>query len=241
MIDQEFVDAYRALIIKQYHSKPKARAEIELLMGMFSKNYTLLKSFNTEFDVDLAKGAQLDIIGRIVGVNRIVPFALPKVYFGFSDNPDARNFADAFNAAFIGGEMKDSADPSYSDLELNDSDYRVFIKAKIAVNWSSSLMDSDERISVNDAIQAAFEGDAYALDNHDMSLDLYVSPGVDLSRINVIKQLGLLPKGQGVQYKNIIQADPIATFGFADNMNAKGFADAFDPAFSGGVMANLVI
>lgn len=240
-IDQGLVDAYKLLLIKQYFSKPKAAAEIESIASAFSRNYTFIKAFGPEFDLDLATGDRLDKIGKLVGVPRIVPFALPKIAFGFDGDPNSRGFASKFDPSRSSAPFQSKFEPGYTDYQLNDADYRFFIKAKIAVNSAAAIMVSDDRISIQDVITTAFEGLAYVVDNYDMSLTLYISPSFDLDRIQLIKQLKLLPKPQGVQYKLIIQADPLDTFGFANNPTSKGFASKFNPAYGGGIMARKVI
>lgn len=91
-------DEYALLLIKQYWEQPKAKAEIELQAGTWERIANLLQSFPTEYDLDLARGAQLDVLGKIVGVPRVVPAVLPKVAFGFAGNPNARGFGDRFES-----------------------------------------------------------------------------------------------------------------------------------------------
>ena len=62
-----FIQEYAKLIVKQYYSKPKARAEIEFKIGEFEKLYNIINTFPDEFDIDLAYGDRLDKIGKIVG------------------------------------------------------------------------------------------------------------------------------------------------------------------------------
>jgi hypothetical protein len=69
-MDQEFIDQYTMLLIKQYWEKPKARAEIELLSGTWSDLFQFFESWNDEFDLDSATGDRLDKIGSIVGIGR---------------------------------------------------------------------------------------------------------------------------------------------------------------------------
>jgi len=240
VVDQELIDAYKLLIIKQYYDKPKASAEIGVIAGAWSKIYTMLNSFPVEFDLDFATADRLDIIGRIVGINRIVPFVLPKIAFGFSENDNSRGFDDKFEAA-ISAPFQDKFSPIYTDQQLDDNDFRFFIRAKIAVNSASSYMVSDERLSINDVINTVFDGSAFAIDNKDMTLTLYITYAVEENRIRLIRQLGLLPKPQGVRYSEIIQYSPDDTFGFSDNPSARGFSDKFDAADIGGVFASKVI
>ena len=235
------VSEYTNLLIKQYWEKPKAKSEIQLKSETWETARAFLKSLDDAFDLDLAVGAQLDVLGRIVGIPREVPDVVENTYFGFDNNPDSLGFADKFNALRIGGPFFDRFSNQYTSLQLNDNDYRFFIRVKVALNWASAYVSSDDRISIQDVIISAFAGRAYVVDNLDMTLTLYVSPSVSLQRLRLIRRLNLLPKPQGVRYDIIVQAEPGITFGFASNLNSVGFADRFDSGREGGFLARKVI
>lgn len=239
-IDQEFIEQYQNLLVVQYWEKPKAKAEIGMKAGAWSKTYDFLNQFSVQFDLDQATADRLDKIGAWVGIGRRVPFIVPKLAFGFQGSTRARGFGDKWltTEAY---PFQDKFEPAYSDLQLNDVDYQFFIKAKIAVNTCHAYMMSEEKNSVQDVVNQAFESKAYVVDNYDMTLKLYVSYTFDIERIKLIEKLGLLPKPQGVRYTMIIQADPGETFGFSENPNSKGFGDKFNPAAIGGVFANKVL
>lgn len=241
IIRQEFIDYYLGLIIKQYYYKDNARAEITALSSSWSKIYDLLDNFADEFDVDLATGDRLDILGRIVGFPREVNFVLPKALFGFSENSNAKTFDDAFQVVEDAGPFFNGFESQYTSQQLNDSDYKFFIKAKISSNSASAYMSSDDRISVNDAILIIFDGDAYAVDNKDMTLTLYVSFSFDIDRVRLIVNTDLLPKPQSVRYDGIVQYNPDKTFGFSENPNAKTFDDGFQVVTESGTFANGII
>ena len=236
-----FIDDYVDLLIKQYWEQPQANAEIALQAGTWETIRDVLQAFGDEFDLDLATGDRLDIIGKIVGMPRIIPFVIAKIAFGFDDNPDARGFDSKFATVAGIAPFLSKFEPSRTPLILDDSDYRSFITAKIASNIASAFMVSDTRISIQDAINTAFQGQAYAVDKKDMTLILYVSPSFDTVRLEAILQLGLLPKPQAVRYAVIIQAAPGETFAFADNPNALGWGSKFDALQVGGVFAQKVI
>lgn len=236
-----FTDAYVDLLIKQYWDQPNARAEVDALASQWEPAHTLYGAFPSAFDVDIATGDRLDIIGRIVGLPRVVPFVLAKVAFGFSENPNGRRFDDKFLSIVGSGPFQDRFAPAYSDLTLDDATYRLFIKAAIARNNGSAYLVSDSRTSIQDVISALFDGHAYVLDKRDMTLVLYVSPLFDLELMAAILTLDLLPKPQGVRYDVVIQAAPGETFGFSDNLSALGFADKFDITQAGGRFALKVI
>lgn len=224
-----FESEYRDLLIKQYWEKPKARAEIEAQAATWRRVFEFLGAFTDEFDPDIATGDRLDIIGRIVGLDRRVNFVLPKIAFGFEENDNARGFDDKFNELVNRAPFLDKFEREYTTLVLNDADYRLFLRARILKNNASGFIVSGIQISISEAINSVFEGLAYVIDNKDMSLTLYISPLFDLNRLRAIRQADLLPKPQGVRYDVIIQAAPGETFGFADNLNALGFRDKFNP------------
>ena len=236
----DFTDAYADLLIKQYWEQSNAHAEISAQAATWEKIRDIYADFETAFDLDLAVGVQLDIIGKIVGLSRTVPLVIARIAFGFSDNPNARGFDDKFIPEINAAPFQDKSEPSYSSLELDDSAYRVFLTAKIAQNNGSAFMVSDDRITIQDVIQTGFKQQAWVVDKKDMHLILYVFPTVELEYLRTIQQLGLLPKPQAVRY-DIVQAEPGATFGFSDNASALVFDDKFDTDYEGGVFANKVI
>jgi len=235
------VDEISNLLIKQYWEKPKAKAEIDLQASTWEKDRAFLSSLDPAFDLDNAVGAQLDVLGRIVGISRSVPSVVPKVYFGFSINDSSQGFSDKFNSLRIGAPFFDKFSQPFTDLQLGDSDYRFFIRVKASLNRAAGYVSSDQYISIQDVVLAAFDGRAFVVDNLDMTLSLYVSPVVSLDRLRLIRALNLLPKPQGVRYKVIIQAEPGETFGFSSNPSSRGFASKFDPSRQGGYLARKVI
>jgi hypothetical protein len=237
----DIIEQYTLMLIKQYWEKPKARAEIELKMRAWQKIVDLLRAFEVEFDLDHARGKQLDILGKIAGVPRIVPMVLPRIAFGFSNNPNSKGFADRFNFLRESAPLARRFEPKYTSMQLTDNQYRLLIRAKVSLNVTSAYIASDERISIQDVINQVFAGRAYVIDNQDMSLTLYISPSVSLDELRLIRRLNLLPKPQGVRYSFVILAEPGVTFGFNNNPNSKGFADRFDPTRQGGIFARRLI
>lgn len=238
----EFTDSYVDLLIKQYWEQPNARAEIELLASTYEKIRDLYADFFDEFDIDTATSDRLDIIGKIVGLPRVVPEAVTRSAFGFAENTDASGFDDKFLDIADVAPFRDKFEPARTSLELDDTTYRLFLKAKVMKNVGSAFMDSDVRVSLQDVISAAFEGRAYVIDRQDMTLRLYVSASVDLDHLTAIRNLDLLPKPQAVRYDSIIiQAAPFETFGFSGNPNALSFADKFDSAYESGRFAEKLV
>lgn len=124
---------------------------------------------------------------------------------------------------------------------VTDEEYRFFLKVKIAKNVGTAFLVSDDDVSIQDVILTAFDGDAYVVDNQNMTLTLYVAPSFDLSALERVIELDLLPKPQAVRYDVVIQAVPGENFGFANNPDAQGFDSKFDAAYEGGLLARKVI
>ena len=237
-----FESEYVNLLIKQYWEKPKAAAEIAMKAGAWRKTFEWIDSFSEEFDLDSATGDRLDIIGRIVGIKRIVPFVVPKIAFGFDENPNARGFDDLFSPLNDRAPFQDKFERAYTDLQLDDTAYRFFIRARIAKNVGGPYLVDDQGLAIQEVVSTLFAGAAYVVDKKDMTLALYVSPQYSLDNLRAIIKLDLLPKPQGVRYAVIVQAGPGETFGFADNLNSLPFADKFDLKNEpGGRLANKVV
>lgn len=220
-----FTDSYIDLLILQYRNLPKAEETIRALASKYEDLYNVMREFEIEFDVDQATGKQLDILGKIVGIPRVVPFAVPKNYFGFSDNTStAYPMGDKF-LTVVAYPFKDKGEISYTSGELNDFLYRFFIKAKIIKNIVKATMIDEDKLSIQDCIDFLFSNKAYVVDNYNMKLTLYINNTFDFNLIQYINQLDLLPQPQGVQYETVISYVEGSTFGFG--VNNAGFGDKF--------------
>lgn len=71
-----FTKQYTDLLIKQYWEKPKAKAEIEAGAAEYESINDLADALGNAFDIDTAVGVQLDIIGKRVGISRVIPVVL---------------------------------------------------------------------------------------------------------------------------------------------------------------------
>jgi len=219
-----FTDNYKKLLIIQYSNKPKAQSTIESILKQTEKVYELANSFNKALDLDFAGGKQLDILGKIVGLNRKIPFAVPKKYFGFSDYDYSYPFGEKFENV-VAYPFRNKFEPPYTALELNDINYRFLLRAKISKNYAKATMIDDKKLSIQDIAGYLFNGKAFVIDNFDMSMSLYADNTYDFNNIRLMIQLQLLPKPQAVKIRELVAYDTRGTFGFKDNPNSKGFGD----------------
>jgi len=68
------VNDYIALITPQHRSKPKYIAWLTVAVNMIIDAQNFILSLDAAFDVDNAVGAQLDVLGQILGLNRLLNF-----------------------------------------------------------------------------------------------------------------------------------------------------------------------
>ena len=195
-----FESEYVNLLIKQYWEKPKANAEIEMKAGAWRKTFDWIDSFSDEFDLDQATGDRLDIIGRIVGIGRNIPYSIPKIAFGFDENPNSRGFDDLFSPLDDRAPFQDLFESASTELVLDDNAYRQFIRAKIAKNTFGPYLSGNDFLSIQDAVINIFGGLAYVTDNYDMTLTLHVSAVFNSTTLDAILKMSLIPKPQGVRY-----------------------------------------
>ena len=207
-----FIDNYLNLLILQYSDLPKASQTVQALIAKYEGLYNVMREFEPAFDIDTAEGVQLDLLGKIVGLSRIVPDVIPKVYFGFG-TPNTDTFSKA--------PMFRTFDDTLTDTQLNDSDYRFFLKAKITKNVVSAKM-IDDNLSIQDAISFMFGNAAYVSDNQDMTMTLYVDDTYPTRLLTYLSALDLIPRPQAVRIKYAIIVSS-ETFGFNNNPNAVGF------------------
>lgn len=178
-------------------------------------------------DIDSATGAQLDIIGRIVGQDRELIAADLYDFFGMIGALNAFPMGD-LNDPTIGGIFYSYGIDFGGNVELDDETYRTFIRAKIYKNITASTPEQFIRaiklIFGIDQLAVVAEGDASVtvllggqLTNFQRVLLTYISYSQGYpSR--------LVPKTVGVRI-NFGEYVPNGYFGFADSPGALGFGD----------------
>lgn len=72
--DDELLDGYRRLLTSEYKTRPRLTSWLLWLISEGLTHASVVQEFLEAFDLDLAEGQQLDIIGRIAGVSRLLSF-----------------------------------------------------------------------------------------------------------------------------------------------------------------------
>lgn len=177
---------YLNLITSQHRQKPNFIAMVEDGASAGVALQDVFASMIPKFDLDLAVGQQLDVIGQWVGISRDIPVPISGVYFSWDST---------FDLGWDFGVWQSELSPTEVTL-LPDDIYRTFIKAKIAANtWDGTL---EGMYQVWDSVFTDIT--IFIKDNQDMSYDIgFYGRPVDSLTLALIQQ-GYLPlKPEGVR------------------------------------------
>lgn len=232
----------RDRITEQFKNKEIIDRYLQLMLYSNIQLQDVFEDLMTKRSIDTATGAQLDIIGDIVGQPRELIDTDLISYFAFDGYPDAQSFGDLADGS-TGGLYYSLGDPLAGNTLLNDEQYRLFIKAKIIKNNTQCTPDQFLNFisfvfgsQVNNVVS---EGRAEftilvgrELNSFERTLLTYVSTynGYEST---------FVPKPIGVRI-NFGQFDAEDYFGYQGSPNAKGFGDLNNLSV-GGVYAQLFI
>lgn len=128
-----------------YNTHPIFDNYITIVMDELQELQNLFKDLTQLRDLDNAVGAQLDLIGAIVGQPRLLVDFTLSPFFGFDGASNAQVFGTLSDPS-VGGVWKSVSDKEGQDFLLDDDDYRFILRARIAANISNTspqgVMDS---------------------------------------------------------------------------------------------------
>ena len=121
----------------QFQDKPVFDKYVQLLLNEKINAQTAMQQLMQLRSLDTATGNQLDIIGNIVGQERILVDTGLYIYFGWEEDPTAGSWADE-NVSSSGYQWVDesNANNQTSYVYIDDDTYRLFIRSKILKNIS---------------------------------------------------------------------------------------------------------
>ncbi len=222
----------RSRVAAQYTESQKFLAYVRALLESSAELEAVLQKVAELTDIDIAEGVNLDVIGEIVGISRIIPASVQIAFFGFQDNAAALNFGEE-GAQGIGGRFYDEGEPYLATSVLNDPEYRMLIRAKIVKNHA---VGTNEDVIAglaylfgggNMAIQVAVE------DIGNMAIQVAVGRPLTYLEKVLISQLDILPRPGGVRISQRVTFDTTNYFGFDGQNNALSFGEEGQPSVGG--------
>jgi len=208
----------RGRVATQYTASPKFLAFIDALMVQANEIEALLHDLEKITDIDESEGVQLDVIGDIVGISRRLKDAILLAFFGFDDAENSLNFGEEGNIA-VGGRFVEEDEPYLATNLLNDADYRLLIRAKIAKNHSDGT--SESIISV---LKYLFNAEKVIVDDiGGMAFKVGIGRALSYSERVLIKSGLIIPKPAAVQIAEFFYFKTSIPFGFSDQSNVGTF------------------
>ena len=175
---------FNKTIISQYANSPILMQLIQNFAQYIDPTANMDAFYDVIWNVDTAQGVGLDIWGRIVGVNRVIPVA-PDADFGF---------AEASGEPFGFGEFY-AGETLTNNTALSDSAFRLLIFAKALSNITDCSITSINQLMLN---LFPGRGDCHVQDNLNMTVTYvfnFVTTPVEKA---IIQGSGALPKPTGV-------------------------------------------
>lgn len=183
---------YSDLLVIQYAGKPRATATINLLSDQWAKSFSGVAQIPDMLDIDNARGVNLDIIGKIVGQDRMLPEAIEREFFAFLGDGMTKGFR---RGGMSGSPWYRNGDAIAGSVSLSDSEMRILIKARCIKNFSRCNIDDVER-----SCELLFGSSGYDLDITAPCVWTITTYSVDSFILFSATSLDVLPRATGVRY-----------------------------------------
>ncbi len=188
----------------QYVPKLKAVEWFNIVPSLGIEIRDVYRDIATSYDIDNSVGEQLNVIGRLVVLDRSfesqVTFQV-NTQFG---STDTRSQFGGFDAQFqtTGTDISN---------DVSDIIFRMLIKAKIAKNNSNSTLDG-----VCEALRYITNiNNVRVIDNEDMSFSVSFGDTLNDIEREVFNNFDVLPRPQGVRFLGYTEEVSITQFGGA--------------------------
>lgn len=154
------ISNYLDLITSQHKTKPRFMDWLSSAVGVVNDNAIMTNGMPSNFDIDIAVGIQLDLLGIFIGRTRLLKFQ-----------------------------------PASGSPVLDDTNYRLALKAKIAQNqWDGTIT---QIYKVWDSLFPTIP--LIIIDNQDMTMSALVDGSLSAIATELIVAGYIIPKPMGVK------------------------------------------
>jgi len=209
---------------------------INYMITLLTEADTLEEVFQSIIDerfIDTAIGVQLDVLGAIVGQPREFIGADIFGYFGFAVNPASGSFGSVLDPS-LGERFRVLGEPITGIRILTDTEYRLFIRAKIIANKTLSTPED-----IIEQISFLFAADQVIFQDGDTEYSVAIGRVLSSEEKAVLFNTDIVPKTAGVRVNYTVNYDFENFFGFAGVPNSAGFGSVVDPNL-GGAFGSLI-
>lgn len=124
------------LTLSQYRNSPNYLKYLAVYTEEMQDIHESLQECLSERYYDIAVGAQLDVIGHIVGASRVLKGVVVSGHFGYLDVAEALGMGREDDPQ-LGGPLRGDREDEVQDIELSDPMYRAWIDARIVKNQTN--------------------------------------------------------------------------------------------------------
>lgn len=184
--------------------------------------------------IDTAEGVNLDIIGAIVGQSRSIVGAELFGYFGFAINLESGPFGSVSDPS-EGDRFRGVSEPTTGNRILSDSEYRLWIRARIIKNTSSSTPED-----IIGQIKFIFGAEVVLFQDGDTEYSVSVGKLLSGDEKSVLLNSDIIPKTAGVRANYLSQFDSDDFLGFLGVPGSLGLG-SLNNLDSGGKFGKLIV
>lgn len=218
----------RSRVATQYTESPKFLAYIRALLDSSAELETVLQQVAAQTDIDVAEGVNLDVIGEIVGIGRILPNSLAVKFFGFEGQPGGDVFGEE-DVLGIGSRFRDELEPETATSVLGDPEYRLLIRAKIVKNHAHGTCED-----ILKGLAYLFNAPmAIVEDLGGMAIGIAIGRQLTFQERTIVQTLDILPRPAGVRIKWQVMFSADHYFGFDGQPGALSFGEEDQPSIGG--------
>lgn len=191
----------------QYRNKPKAVSWYNITSDIAGEFADCYDAICTSYNIDTAGTAELDVIGRIVVLDR-----------GFMSTIlfDTDNWGSS-TSQFGGSGVQFKSLSGMLDDNISNDLYRILLKAKIVKNNGDASVDN-----IIEALSYVLSFDKITInDNEDMSFDVTIYSTLLSVQRFALNTFDVIPKPQGVRFNGFIEQPSVTFWGGSYNWGAQ--------------------
>lgn len=211
----------------EYKQSVKLISYIKALLLEANTLESVFQNLLTERWIDTAKGVNLDILGSIVGQPRDIVAAELFGYFGFAVNLESGPFGSVSDPT-LGDKFRAIGQPITGNRELSDEEYRIWIRARIAKNRTSSTPED-----IISQLQLIFGTTQILFIDGNTEYNVSIGRLLTGDEKSILLNFDIIPKTAGVRANYVTQYDDSNFFSFSGIPGSNGFGSLSSPALGG--------
>jgi len=218
----------RGRVVTQYTESRKFLATIRALLAASAELEAVFQKIAEQADIDLAEGVNLDVIGEIVGVSRILPDSIAVQFFGFEGQAGGDVFGED-GALGIGSRFRDEQEPETATSVLADPEYRLLIRAKIVKNHARGTNED-----ILQGLSYLFNAPRTIVEDlGGMAIGVAIGRQLTFQEKALLKVLDILPRPAGVRINWRATFGATSYLGFDGQPQALSFGEEGQPSIGG--------